>query len=136
MNATWANVVLYLHFSYVLFVVLGFVLVVAGAWAKAPRLQGLIRHRPLRFAHLLAIGFVGVEGAFGIVCPLTTLEQALRMSAQSGPGRESFIAYWVGELMFYHAPEWVFTTLYIGLTLLAIMLWFWVPPRRRPKKMT
>ena len=69
-----ADLVLVSHALFVGFVVFGFALILAGlalgwAWARSPG---------FRYAHLAAIGVVVVQAWFGIECPLTTLESALR----------------------------------------------------------
>jgi len=44
---------------------------------------------------------------------------------------ESFIGRWVRRVMFYEAPEWVFTTAYVAWTLATLATLRLVPPRRR-----
>jgi polyferredoxin len=118
-----ADLLLVLHFLIAGFIVLGLVLVWIGAlagwrWVRNPR---------FRYLHLAAIVFVLAEALLGVVCPLTLWEDLLRGSARP----DSFIGRWVRQLLFYQAPEWVFTTIYAlwaGLTLLTLRL---VPPARR-----
>jgi hypothetical protein len=44
---------------------------------------------------------------------------------------ESFIGRWVRSLLYYQAPEWVFTALYLGWTAATLLTLRLVPPRRQ-----
>ncbi len=86
-----------------------------------------IRNAWFRYLHLGAIAFVAAEALLGIACPLTVWEDLLR----GGAGRESFVARWVRAFLFYRAPEWAFTTLYVAWTAATLLTLRLVPPRRR-----
>jgi len=122
-----ADAVLVVHFAFVLFVVLGFALVLAGSalgWRW-------VRNRPFRYAHLAAIAFVAIEALAGIACPLTAWENALRHLSPEAP---SFVGRWVSRLLYYDLPEWVFTVSYVLFaTAVAVTLWL-VPPESGPRK--
>ena len=77
-----------------------------------------------------AIGFVALEAVIGMTCPLTEWEDALR----GGGGGESFVGRWVRYLLYYRAPEWVFTTLYIVWTAATVATLRLVPPRIRNRR--
>jgi len=117
-----ADLILAVHFGFVSFVVGGFALILAGAalgWRW-------IRNRVFRYAHLAAIVFVAAEALIGVACPLTVWEYALRRADPDGP---SFIARWVGRLLYYDFPEWVFAVAYcLFASAVAVTLWL-VPPR-------
>ena len=120
-----ADAVLFAHALFVLFVVGGFVLILAGA-----RTWGWVRNRAFRALHLAAIGFVTAEALLGITCPLTKWEDMLR-----GTGSErSFIGRWVARLLYYDFPEWVFAVAYCVFALAVVCAWWIVPPRRRGDK--
>lgn len=119
-----ADAILLLHFLFVLFVVGGLAVIWLGAWRGWRWIHGL----KFRIAHLAAIIFVAAESMLGIACPLTVWENALRGTAD----HQSFIARWVHRLMFYSAPEWVFTALYAGVAILVAATFWWIPPRRSP----
>ncbi len=122
MRGLLADAILLLHFAFVLFVVGGLLLTWLGAW----RGWRWIRRLRFRGAHLAAILFVAGEALLGRVCPLTVWEDALRGATQE----KSFIARWVHQLMFFAAPEWVFTVLYVAFALAVAATWWWVPPAR------
>jgi hypothetical protein len=44
---------------------------------------------------------------------------------------ESFVARWVHALLYYRAPEWVFTVAYVLWTLATLLTLWLVPPRRK-----
>jgi hypothetical protein len=120
-----ADAVLVVHALFVLFVVGGFVLILAGAsrW-------GWVRNRAFRALHLAAIVLVTAEALLGVTCPLTTWEDMLR---GAGSGR-SFVGRWVGRLLYYDFPEWVFAVAYCAFALAVVGAWWIVPPRRRGDK--
>jgi polyferredoxin len=118
-----ADVVLFAHFLFVLFVVGGLALI----WVGAALGWSWIRHSGFRGTHLAAICFVAAEAAAGLACPLTVWEDALRGTRHE----TSLIARWVHRVMFYALPEWVFGVAYACFAaLVGLTLWL-VPPHRR-----
>lgn len=126
-----ADLLLALHVAFVLFVVAGLLLIVAGGalgWAW-------VRNRWFRLAHLGAIVFVAAQAWLGQICPLTTWEMALRDRAGEATYAGGFIEYWLQTLLYYDAPAWVFTVAYTACAALIAGTWFFVRPqprRRRP----
>jgi hypothetical protein len=120
-----ADAVLLLHAAVVLFVVVGLVLIVAG------NLRGWrwVNSAWLRLAHAAAIGVVVAEAWFGIVCPLTTLEQWLRARAGDAGYGGGFIEHWVQRLIYYDLPGWVFVLGYSLFGLAVLAAWWRWPPR-------
>ncbi len=118
-----ADAVLALHFLVVAFIVGGLILVWIGALAG----WDWIRNRTFRYLHLAAIALVAAEALLGIACPLTIWEDLLR----GGGGPDSFIGRWMRRLIFYSAPEWVFTALYLAWTAATLLTLRFVPPRRK-----
>ena len=112
--------------SFAGFIVFGLLLVLLGAW----RNWTWIRNPWFRYAHLLAIAIVVAESWLGVVCPLTTWEMSLREAAGQATYSGSFIAHWLHTLLYYEAPAWVFTSLYLGFGLLVAFSWWYVRPRR------
>jgi len=121
-----ADVVLTIHFAVVLFVIGGLAAIVIGNIRGWPFVNGWW----FRGAHLAAIAVVVAQAWLGIVCPLTTLENALRVKA-GGTGYEtSFIEHWITRLLYYDAPAWVFTAAYTLFGLAVVAAWWRFPPRR------
>lgn len=129
-NAAWyifaADLVLLLHVLFVAFVVFGLVLVVAGkllgwSWVRNPW---------FRIAHLAAIVVVATQAWFGVVCPLTNWEMALRQRGGDATYSGAFVAHWLEAILYYQAPNWVFAVCYTLFGLAVLASWFWVRPRR------
>ena len=123
-----ADLVLTLHFAVVLFVVGGLVVIIAGNL----RGQAWVNAFWFRIAHLAAIGFVVLQSWLGATCPLTHLENWLRVKAHAGTYAASFIEHWIQRVLFYEAPAWAFAVAYTLFGLLVVAAWIKFPPRRRP----
>lgn len=120
-----ADLVLAVHISFVVFVILGLVLILVGGvrgwlWVKNPW---------FRLGHLLAIGVVVAQAWLGAMCGLTTLEMALRSRAGDAVYTGSFIAHWMETLLYYEAQPWVFASCYTAFGLLVVAGWIIVRPR-------
>lgn len=120
-----ANLVLFLHFLYILFVVGGFVLIIIGGILR----WRWIRNRYFRFIHLISMVFVVLESWFGIECPLTTLENYFRKKASIEEYEKDFIAYWLSKLVYFDAPPEFFIVIYTVFTVLIIIVMFIIPPK-------
>ena len=118
-----ADALLVLHFAIAAFIVGGLTLV----WIGAPLGWGWVRNPWFRYLHLAAIVFVAAEALAGMACPLTVWEDLLR----GGVRPESFIGRWVRRLLFYEAPEWVFTAAYAAWAAASALTLALVPPRRK-----
>jgi hypothetical protein len=121
-----ADAILLIHFLFVLFIVGGLALTWIGAW------HGWlwVRSIAFRLAHLAAMVFVASESLMGMACPLTLWEDALRGMNGGAASEKSFIARWVHQLLFYSAPEWVFTVLYVAFALIVAVTFWFVPLQR------
>lgn len=120
-----ADVVLFLHALFVMFVVVGLVLVFVGnvltwSWVRNPW---------FRIVHLGAIGVVVIQSWFGVICPLTTIEMALRSRAGDTTYSGSFVSYWLARVLYYEAPPWVFAVCYTAFGALVVASWYQVRPR-------
>lgn len=118
-----ADFVLVLHFLIVVFIVGGLILTWIGAVAR----WHWVRNPLFRYLHVAAIVFVALEAVLGFACPLTVWEDALR----GGVRAESFVGRWVARMLFYQAPEWVFTALYCAWAAATVATLKFVPPRRK-----
>ena len=120
-----ADALLVTHVLFVAFVVGGLLLIVAGGIAG----WGWVRNPWFRLAHLLGIAVVVVQSWFGVICPLTTWEMAFRARAEGVTYGGSFIAHWLGKVLYYQLPAWVFVVGYSVFGLLVLASWYWVRPR-------
>jgi hypothetical protein len=121
-----ADLILVLHFLVVAFVVFGQLLVMVGGW----RGWAWVRNLWFRLAHLLTIVYVVIQTWLGQLCPLTIWEQDLRRAAGQTVHDQSFIEYWLGRLLFFDLPWWVFVVVYTGFAVVVAWSWWWVRPRR------
>ncbi len=126
MRALLADLVLLVHAAYIVFVVGGFVVIVAGIIRR----WTWIRNPWFRCLHLAAMGLVVLETWCGVACPLTVWEDALRAPAGGSPAT-SFVARWLQRLIFFDAPGCVFIVAYSLFTLLLIATLLAAPPRWR-----
>lgn len=125
--AVLANVIVITHALFVLFVVGGQGIILYGWW------QGWAwtRNLAFRLLHLAAMGVVVLETWLGIVCPLTALENYFRSLAGRVPEHADFVAYWLGRILFYAFPPWVFIALYTLFFALILITLVAYPPRFR-----
>jgi hypothetical protein len=115
-----ADAILVIHFAFVVFVVIGFVLILVGLLAR----WSWIHNRLFRIAHLAAIGIVVLQAWFGQLCPLTIWENALRRRAGQSDYSETFVEHWLHEILFYQAEPWIFTAIYTAFGVLVVLVWF------------
>ncbi len=122
MRLLLADIVLVVHFGLALFITAG----LANIWLGRALGWAWIRNLRFRLAHIAAISIVALEGLLGITCPLTLWEDALRGSASD----TSFVGRWIGRLLYYDLPEWVFAWAYVCMAIATALTWRFVPPRR------
>lgn len=120
-----ADLILATHFLFVVFVVFGLVLILVGK----TRNWRWVRNPWFRLTHLAAIGVVVLQSWLGAICPLTIWEMALRERAGETVYAGSFIAHWLGTLLYYRFPDWVFVLCYTAFGALVLVSWYWVRPR-------
>ncbi len=118
-----ADALLVVHFAIAAFIVGGLPL----TWIGAAAGWRWVRNPGFRYAHLAAIGFVAIEALAGYACPLTVWEDLLR----GGVRPESFVGRWVYRVLYYEAPEWVFTLLYVIWAAASLATLYLVPCRER-----
>ena len=123
LNLLLADLVLVIHFIFVLFAVCGFLVIVFGRFVGWPWIYNSV----FRMAHLVAIGFVVMQAWLGRLCPLTIWENKLRVLAGQGGYAESFIQHWLQRLLYYDAEPWVFGIVYtiFGVLVLAATMLDW-----------
>jgi hypothetical protein len=115
-----ADIVLIIHFVFVLFVVGSLPVIWIGAWVHLK----FVRNFVFRLTHLAAILFVVGESLVGIACPLTRWEYELRKIESD----QSFIQFWLHRMLYYDFPEAVLTASYVVFALLVAITFKFVPP--------
>lgn len=121
-----ADLIMLVHFSFIAFVVGGQCLIMAG-YHRRWRWSA---NRALRGVHLACVLYVVVQAWAGKWCPLTLLENRYREAAGDEAYRVTFIQYWVGRVMYYDAPLWLFTAVYTLFGALVLVYWFLWGQRR------
>ena len=116
-----ADAILILHVAIAVFITIGLPAVWIG-WALGWQ---WVRNPWFRYGHLASIVIVAAEAVAGITCPLTILEDALRGLHEP----RSFIGRWMARILFYEAPTWVFTVIYVGFAAATLITLFAVRPR-------
>ncbi len=116
-----------MHLGYAAFVVIGFVLILAGALCR----WRWIRNRVFRMLHLGCIVLVAVEAVVGQICPLTLLENWLLVAAGQSGYERTFIGQLLFDLLYYDFPAWVFTLVYLTLAALTGLTLLLIPPAKR-----
>ncbi len=124
-----ADVIMAIHFVYVVIVVGGLAAILLGLW----RGWSWVRNFWFRTIHLLMIGIVAVQAILGIPCPFTVWEYQLRVAAGDEGRPGTFVSRLVHAMLFFELPPWVFTLGYI-LFGAAVFLAFVLAPPRRPWK--
>ncbi len=119
-----ADITLLTHAAFVLFVIVGQIVILIGWFRKWIWTRLLV----FRSVHLAAIGYVVLEALLGIRCPLTVLEYHLRELAGEPTYGTSFIGYWVHYFLFYTAPTWVFSLIYTLFGSLVLLTFIFYPP--------
>lgn len=123
---TLADIALITHVAFVVFIVGGLLAILLGGL----RGWNWIRNPWFRTLHLAGIGVVVVQAWLGVVCPLTTLEMALRERARDATYSGTFAAYWLHRLIYFDAPTWVFAVSYTVFGVAVIGSWLMFRPRR------
>ena len=105
LQSVLADITLVVHLAFILFVVLGGLLVLRWSW--------------LAFAHLPAVCW-GAAIEFGNrVCPLTPMEQNLRLAAHEGGYAGGFIEHYLIPLIY---PDELTRDVQLGLGLFVLLV--------------
>jgi len=121
-----ADLVVFAHALYVGFVIVALLAIFAGVVLH----WGWVRNFWFRTIHFLMIATVVMEALFGIVCPLTTVEDDLREKAGETVEEGTFLGRFAHDVLFYDAPEWVFTACYCIFGAIVLATLILAPPRR------
>jgi len=126
-NLLLADIIAIIHLGYVIYVILGFILIVVGIICR----WKWIRNLPFRITHLLAIVGVACEALLGVNCPLTVLEFKLRYALNLSEEKVFFIGAIVDSLLYYTAPGWLFTIIYAAFAIVVVITFIIAPPTRK-----
>lgn len=122
-----ADVILVIHFTYVMFTILGVLSIIIGGIFK----WNWIKNLKFRIIHLISVVLVAVEALLGATCPLTSWEYELRIKAgQFVESDITFVGRILRKIIFYDFPPIFFLILYISFALLVILLFIIIPPKR------
>ncbi|MEM8735511.1 MAG: DUF2784 domain-containing protein [Planctomycetota bacterium] len=118
-----ADVVVLLHFAYVLFVILGQLAILCGYFAN----WNWVRNKWFRLIHFSMIAIVVVESLLSITCPLTILEDYLRLEGGQSVSGSSFMGRCAHDLLFINLEPTQFTLLYVAFGTLVLLSFIIVP---------
>ena len=126
-----ADLIVCIHAGYVLYVLIGQLLILIGLWRGWP----WVRNWWFRFTHLIAILIVATESVFNVECPLTVWERNLRnLSGNPVDGAGgSWLGKIVHEYLFITAPDWVFGVCYVAFAVLVGVTYWLAPPIRKAR---
>lgn len=124
LNSLLADFIVVLHLGYVMFVVLGLVLILAGKLFK----WNWVRNSWFRLIHLGMIGVVVVESLLSITCPLTTLESYLRSQSGQTSHSGSFMGRLAHDMLFFELTPDFFTIVYCLFGAIVLATFLVVPP--------
>jgi len=121
-----ADIVLFVHFAWILFMLSGFLLT-----AAAFKYNRIFNWRLFRASHLAGIAYVCLLAALGKPCPLTLLENALAAGYDSGlvyPG--SFLAHYIGRLVYPDIQPMMLVIPTLCLGIFTAVVFIFKPPRK------
>lgn len=130
----FADLIVGFHFTYVMFVVLGQIVIILGWIFK----WQFVRNPYFRIIHFLSILVVAAQAILNVPCPLTIWEYQLReLGGQTAEWDISFVGRLLRLLIFFRFPAWFFTVLHVGFASVVLITLVLVPPRfkKRPSKM-
>jgi hypothetical protein len=118
----FANLVTIVHLAYFVFVVGGFIAIVArrSSWVFNPW---------FRILHLLSVFVVLAEDLIGFNCPLNILESSLRSPETGVAEASSGFGYVLDQLLHHAISERTLDVMYWTLGAASVLLLFFVPPR-------
>ena len=106
-----ADLTVLLHFLFILFVIFG-ALLAAG-------------NPKLTYLHWATLVYALLIEIFSWYCPLTLLEQRLRLAAGAGAYERSFLAHYLERLIYWDVAQWVLIAGAVGLVLANLVFYCW-----------
>jgi len=117
-----ADLTALVHLAFILFVLFG-----AGLGRRS---------RMWRNLHLVSMAYGVLIEVFYWYCPLTYLEQYLRVKAGTGTYQEPFIQHYVNKIIYLDVPQWILI-LAAALVLagnLGLYVYWWRKGGNRPQR--
>ena len=121
-----ADLILFLHFWIVFYVVFGLVVLPLGYLKN----YSWTRNAKLRATHMSLVGLITLEAILGITCPLTTLENILRQIEY----QQTFVSYWLSHFIYWDLPNYFFVALYSACFIWSLIFWKVHPPNNSNRK--
>jgi len=121
-----ADLIVVVHFAWILFMLAGFILALIGFWWKRFFDKWLFRT-----LHLLGIVYVGLLAVLREYCPLTILENALREKYDlylTYPG--SFIVHYLQRLVYPDIQPSMILIPTMIIAIFTILVFIFRPPKR------
>jgi len=124
-----ADLIVTIHFAWILFMLTGFILTLRGFFHREFFEKWLFR-----VMHLIGIIYVNLLGLMGKFCPLTLWENILREKHNPSltyPG--SFIIHYVEKLVYPEVNPWIIYIPTILITVFTIIIFILRPPAKIKK---
>ncbi|OIO34705.1 MAG: hypothetical protein CO162_07290 [bacterium (Candidatus Ratteibacteria) CG_4_9_14_3_um_filter_41_21] len=130
LNKILADLIVLVHFFWILFMLSGFILTLSGFFWKR-----FFAMRLFRLLHLFGIIYVALLAILDEYCPLTILENNLRAKYKSSltyPG--SFIAHYLERVVYPDVNPLIIIIPTIFIALFTIAIFILRPPKNFSKK--
>ena len=119
-----ADIIVVMHFAWILFMLVGFILTIKGFWWK-----GFFDKWLFRTIHLFGIIYVSSLAVLRQYCPLTILENNLRARYDPSlvyPG--SFMVHYLERLVYPDVYSWIILLPTIFIAVFTIIIFIVKPP--------
>lgn len=121
-----ADIIVVMHFAWILFMLVGFVLTVSGFWRK-----GFFDRWRFRILHLCGIAYVSVLAMMGKYCPLTMWENTLRAKYEPNLTYSgSFIIHYVEKLVYPDINPLIIQIPTTFIAVFTVLLFIFKPPAK------
>jgi len=122
-----ANIIVVMHFAWIIFMLTGFLLTLCGFWWKK-----IFDWLLFRYLHLLGILYVSLLAVMGKYCPLTIWENALREKHESGLAYSGpFIIHYIEKLVYPDINPWFIRIATALIAISTIIIFIIRPPQKR-----
>lgn len=123
-----ADVIVIIHFLWILFMLLGFLLILYSILSRNKKFLFL---RLFRVAHLCGIFYVALLTILDKYCPLALLEIYLREKAGYRIYKGSFIIHYIKKLVYPDVEPQVIIIPTIGIAVFTIISFIIYPPHKK-----